>query len=60
MKINESKKFIEMSAAEYSQAMTYGTEEYKALLFGSGEKGHTLAGQKGPISARLKRPISAG
>ena len=31
MKINESKKFIEMSAAEYSQAMTYGTEEYKAL-----------------------------
>ena len=31
MKINEAKKVIEMSAAEYSQAMTYGTEEYKAL-----------------------------
>ncbi len=31
MKINETKKVIEMSAKEYDRAMTYGTEEYKAL-----------------------------
>lgn len=31
MFINETKKAIEMSAAEYKAAMTYGTEEYKAL-----------------------------
>ena len=31
MKTNEAKKVIEMSAKEYDLAMTYGTEEYKAL-----------------------------
>ena len=31
MFINETKKAIEMSAVEYKAAMTYGTEEYKAL-----------------------------
>jgi hypothetical protein len=31
MFINEAKKVFEMNAAEYKAAMTYGTEEYKAL-----------------------------
>ena len=31
MKINETKKVIEMGKKEYELAMTYGTEEYKAL-----------------------------
>lgn len=31
MFINEKSKTIEMSAKEYDRAMTYGTEEYKAL-----------------------------
>ena len=31
MFINEGRKAIEMNTAEYKAAMTYGTEEYKAL-----------------------------
>lgn len=31
MKINETKKVIEMGKKEYDLAMTYGTKEYKAL-----------------------------
>ncbi len=31
MFINEGRKVIEMNAKEYDRAMTYGTEEYKAL-----------------------------
>ena len=54
MYINENKKAIEMSAAEYKAAMTYGTEEYKALR----EIRNDFPGFK-PVEVKVKKTKTA-
>ena len=54
MFINETKKAIEMSAVEYKAAMTYGTEEYKALR----EIRNDFPGFK-PVEVKVKKVKTA-
>ena len=54
MFINETKKAIEMSAVEYKAAMTYGTEEYKALR----EIRNDFPGFK-PVEVKVKKAKTA-
>ena len=54
MFINETQKAIEMSAVEYKAAMTYGTEEYKALR----EIRNDYPGFK-PVEVKVKKTKTA-